>query len=773
MKKRILTLLTTLALLFGIAVSASAGFTDVSDSETAVAAAALESMGIVTGTATNVYSPSKTLTRAEFATLVVRAMGLEDKVSSHTSKMLFSDVKPGNWYTGYVNLAYSEGIINGYGNGKFGPNDNVTYGQVSTILLRMLGYTETEIGKVWPTDYVTYADDLGLPGSLKLNANATVNRGQAAILLYNTVLEPTNGSSQAYYETISGVATVENAIVLSNNATSGGSGGYLMVCSVGDTDALIKHYRQKNAVSDTLVGNIGKLLLDSAGRVVGFLPDGEGYKNITVSSATVSGITTRNGDTIRVTGGVSVISGSSIYKYNATGYLEVDAQSGKSVRLYYDSNGAVSHIYISSGSALSDTYAAVAQTHTSANELARVLGITGTSYNVVKNGSPAAKTDPAQYDVAYYDAATNTMYAADYKITGSIASASPSVGAAQTITIGGAALEVLECAWESLGAFKLGDNVTLLLTDDNKVAAAYSTSAIRAPMLGVLSIDGNSVTLCGSGITLTATINTAAHLPGSLVRVAVSADSITCSALGNSASPGRVSVTNMTVGDYALAPGAEIYENAVETSAVYSLSGKLGVPSNDMSEIYWTASLPASSVAYYHLNSLGQIDVLLLRDVTGSCYDYGKITQYSGKNGINLGTAGMDAYNDALTITNSANTSGSAKYLYPMVDIGSGYYGIATGIYSGSTSAVKKASALNSSSVTSTNFHQSGKKWLLTVSGYEIPVSENVEVFISTTSSWHSGEAALLTALSSGMNLTVYYDRTLTTGAQVRIIVVG
>ena len=773
MKKRILTLIIVCTLLFGMATTASAGFMDISDSETAIAAAALESMGIVTGTGVNIYSPDKTLTRAEFAALAVRAMGQDDKVSSYSAKTLFSDAKPGKWYTGYVNLAYSEGIINGYGNGRFGPDDSVTYGQVATILLRILGYTEAEIGKAWPNDYVAFANDLGLPGGMKLTANAAISRGQAAILLYNTIMEPVNGSSLAYYETISGVAAAETAIVLNNNATSGGGNGYLMVCSVGEADASIKYYRQKNAVSDTLVGYIGKLLLDGAGRVVGFLPDGDGYKNITVSSATASGITTKGGETIRVTGGAAVISGGSVYRYNATGYLEVDRQSGKSVRLYYDDNGAVSHIYIAAGAASGDTVAAVALTHTSASELARVLGIPGTGYNVVKNGAPADKSDLAQYDVAYFDAATGTMYASDYKITGVISSASPSVGAAASITIGGTELDVLECAWETLSLFKLGDNVTLLLTDDNKVAAAYAPSTVRAPMLGVLAADGNSVTLCGSGITLSGAIRAAAHLPGTLVRVTVSLNSITCSVVSKTTAQGLVSLTDMTVNGIKLAPGAEIYENATESGAVYSLSGKKGVPSNDMSDIYWTASLPASTVAYYQLNSLGQIDVLLLRDVTGNCYDYGKITKYRGTDGINLGGPGMDAYNDAVTITNGANASGSAKHLCLMLDIDTGYYGISTGMHDNSATSVKKAVTLTSSAVTSGSFHQSGDKWWAAASGYEIPVSENVEVFIKSTSSWQSGEAALLSALSSGMALTVYSDRTFTTGAQVRLVIVG
>ncbi|NLB29409.1 MAG: S-layer homology domain-containing protein [Clostridiales bacterium] len=274
MKKRIFALLAVFALLPGSAGSASAGFTDISDSETAMAAAALESMGIVAGTGTDIYSPSGALTRAELAPLAVRAMGLEDRAGSHAAKTLFSDVTPGKWYTGYVNLAYSEGIINGYGNGKFGPDDNVTCGQAATVLLRMLGYTESEIGMSWPNDYVSFANDLGLAGSLSLSANCAVSRGQAAILFYNAVKEPVSGSSRPYYETVGGVASVESAIVLGNNATWDSDSGYLTACLTGEAEAAIKYYRQKTTVPDTLVVSIGKLLMNSAGQVIGFLPDG-------------------------------------------------------------------------------------------------------------------------------------------------------------------------------------------------------------------------------------------------------------------------------------------------------------------------------------------------------------------------------------------------------------------------------------------------------------------------------------------------------------------
>lgn len=53
-----------------------------------------------------------------------------------------------------MNLAQSEGLISGYGNGRFGPDDPVTIGQAVTIVLRLMGYGEEDVGPFWPQDYL-------------------------------------------------------------------------------------------------------------------------------------------------------------------------------------------------------------------------------------------------------------------------------------------------------------------------------------------------------------------------------------------------------------------------------------------------------------------------------------------------------------------------------------------------------------------------------------------------------------------------------------------
>ena len=81
----------------------------------------LSSRLIVNGVGQNTFKPDKAITRAEFAAIVVKALGLEPKGSAD-----FTDVKTPDWFTGYVGTAGSKGLISGYSDGSFKPNQKIT-----------------------------------------------------------------------------------------------------------------------------------------------------------------------------------------------------------------------------------------------------------------------------------------------------------------------------------------------------------------------------------------------------------------------------------------------------------------------------------------------------------------------------------------------------------------------------------------------------------------------------------------------------------------------
>jgi len=101
----------------------------------------LASKLVVEGTGENQFSPERTITRAEFAAMIVRALGIE--ANGTTSK--FSDVASDKWFTGAVAAAAEAGIVKGNDKGQFNPNANVTRKEMATMVVRAMAYAGKEV----------------------------------------------------------------------------------------------------------------------------------------------------------------------------------------------------------------------------------------------------------------------------------------------------------------------------------------------------------------------------------------------------------------------------------------------------------------------------------------------------------------------------------------------------------------------------------------------------------------------------------------------------
>ncbi len=217
-------LIITLALIFTISAvpfSASA-FSDVStNAEYYDALNRLTALGVVSG-GSDKFNPEDTLTREQFAKMIVVAAGLEDTALALKGSTQFPDISATAWSTGYINAALSKNYINGMLDGKFHPTESITYSQMCTILVRALGYTSTaEVPGTWPSNYIAKAATLGLSGGILLKASDAVPRW-AAVTMIDKLLS-TNVSS-----TISGTASktfiettgyYTKALILGNDKT--------------------------------------------------------------------------------------------------------------------------------------------------------------------------------------------------------------------------------------------------------------------------------------------------------------------------------------------------------------------------------------------------------------------------------------------------------------------------------------------------------------------------------------------------------------------------
>ncbi|HIW33456.1 MAG TPA: S-layer homology domain-containing protein [Candidatus Paenibacillus intestinavium] len=92
---------------------------------------------IISGTGNGMFEPDKFISRAEFAAIIVRALGIELEPGS----VPFSDVNRTDWYFNYVKAAYEYDIINGYSDGSFKPTDTITREQAMSMLARAMKIT--------------------------------------------------------------------------------------------------------------------------------------------------------------------------------------------------------------------------------------------------------------------------------------------------------------------------------------------------------------------------------------------------------------------------------------------------------------------------------------------------------------------------------------------------------------------------------------------------------------------------------------------------------
>lgn len=115
-------------------------FTDVREHWAQDSVEDMASRLVVTGTDDTHFNPNASITRAEFAAIVVRGLGLaEDKTTDK-----FEDVKAGDWYSGAVQKSVEYSLIEGYENGTFRPNTTITREEALVLVSRAIEVAHKE-----------------------------------------------------------------------------------------------------------------------------------------------------------------------------------------------------------------------------------------------------------------------------------------------------------------------------------------------------------------------------------------------------------------------------------------------------------------------------------------------------------------------------------------------------------------------------------------------------------------------------------------------------
>ena len=153
---------------------------------------------LVAGFPDGTFHPEMTLTRAQGAKLAVFLLGLSQAAAAAGTASLFTDVPAGHWAVGYINVAQTQGVLRGYGDGRFGPDDPLTTDQWLTILVRVLGYSAPDLkqGRA-------QAVQLGLNGDIgAADGSAPLTRGNMALATRAAVNTRPSGATQTLAEAV-------------------------------------------------------------------------------------------------------------------------------------------------------------------------------------------------------------------------------------------------------------------------------------------------------------------------------------------------------------------------------------------------------------------------------------------------------------------------------------------------------------------------------------------------------------------------------------------
>jgi hypothetical protein len=271
MKKRALTFLLAVvfvvSLLPTVALAADQ-YDDVSGHWAESSIERFSGYGVVQGSDGS-FNPNNSITRAELATIMVNLLQLPAAESAG-----FTDVPAGAWYEDAVNSCYAAGVIKGYGDGTFGPNDKITRQDSMIMLCRALGIQEVE-----NPDLSGYEDAASVSNYAKGYVAALINAG----IVQGTTA---TSSAQALAATVEGKSNVQRAAIVTmldrGIRIYANEDGTYDVESDDDATGVVLVVGNKITIS----GDVGDITISQ----------GAENAEIVIENATVSGAITVNGD---------------------------------------------------------------------------------------------------------------------------------------------------------------------------------------------------------------------------------------------------------------------------------------------------------------------------------------------------------------------------------------------------------------------------------------------------------------------------------------------
>ena len=389
------------------------------------------------------------------------------------------------------------------------------------------------------------------------------------------------------------------------------------------------------------------------------------------------------------------------------------------------------------------------------------LSLSFTPSSVYYNGALSSLSSVQQYDVYYYNANMKTVWIYHDRVTGTLTGVSPSKSAPTSATVAGVSYDIgtSEATYQlsSQGSFQEGNLVTLLLGMNGEIISVLDAQESEATYYGsvVSSVKGASSSSTSSSSTTSAQVTTqvactdgvvrtfyhsgSALNTGRLVTVSVTQSGTKVTSLSNKKLEGSVSKDGSSFAGHDFADGVQILDTDENGGYARIYPSRLA-----------GAKLSGDDVRYYSLDANGDIDRLVLHEVTGDTWEYVYVSS---------------------VVNNSSDMNISASYTY--VQDGqtqtlnsSKLYSVKSGgaamIYEdGQVSSMRQLSSETLDSVSSLSAMAGNQEYAL---------AEDVQVLLRDGSKYY--QTSLSQINGEGYRLTGWYDNLgCPAGERIRIIV--
>lgn len=658
MKRFFSILISTAVLLSAVMISAPVY---AADTESGIVSL-MNALKIMEGDGNGNMELDRSVTRAEIAKIAISAANEKNTVGFGLKVSPFPDVTYDQWYAPYVKAAVDKGYVKGYDDFLFHPNDTVTYEEAITIMLRVLGYSDSVIQGSYPYGQIARADELDMLDNVSGETGTEMNRKSVMNLVYNAMqsdkltTQISNGeTASAQGAAGSGDASAGGASDTAAGAkTSTVSDGLLTahgcrmikdvnIISTYDQDKDIGYnnvqtsagtYKTGEFFDSSSIGMTGKIFIKDSTDAIAFVPDrGDRVSSVYLIYSIIDNKIMAYKDGAMTT--LTVNDGTKVYKGKTEGTfgtMKSQFELGDKISITKTENGDVDYLTYIEGNLLGPVTAAGGNWKSMWNV---------DNAKITRDGVSVSAKEIQNYDVVYYLPDMNMVMAYSGKISGIFEKASPNRDIPTSIIVSGKEYKLESSAAfnkvYSGGSFEYGDTVTLLLGKNGEVADVVSPSYAATGSVGYLVETGTKEYSSGAVDSYTNYYIKLVQTDGNSYEYITNRDytesknsvvelyfdngyariSKTGAASGTG---GKFNWSGKSLGSAKLSPNIEILDvgtrDITDTAAYAKVFGQRldGV------------EIAAKSVLYSHKNSSGEIDTLILDNVTGDSFSYGLVT---------------------------------------------------------------------------------------------------------------------------------------------------